>query len=99
MTSTHSTHLARWLSSFEIPVGVDNAHSMFYVFFKYDTETMFFLNCTPVRLLSCHNRRLQGCQIFFADYGQKPDKNSQNDSFLKKLWPKSQSVLTMIISS
>jgi len=43
---------------------------MFYVFFKYDTETMFFLNCTPVRLLSCHNRRLQGCQIFFAACGQ-----------------------------
>jgi len=40
----------------------------------------------------------QGCQIFFAAYGQNPDKNGQNVCFFK-LWPKSQDVLTMIISS
>jgi len=40
----------------------------------------------------------QGCQIFFAAYGQNPDKNGQNGCFLKKLWRKSQNVLTMVIS-
>jgi len=39
---------------------------MFYVFFKYDAETMFFLNCIPVRLLSCHNRRLARLKITFG---------------------------------
>jgi len=33
----------------------------------------------------------QGCQIFFA-------ANGQNGCFLKNLWPKSQNVLTMVIS-
>jgi len=35
--------------------------------------------------------RHQDCQIFFVDY-------DQNGCFLKTLWPKSQNILTMVIS-
>jgi len=41
----------------------------------------------------------QGCQIFFIAYDKNPDKNFQNDCFLKKLWPKSLIVLTIVISA
>jgi len=40
----------------------------------------------------------QDCQIFFLAYGQNPDRNGQNGCLLKKLWPKSKYVLTMVIS-
>ena len=40
----------------------------------------------------------QGCQIIFAAYGQNPDKNGQNGCFQKKLQPKSQKFLTIVIS-
>jgi len=40
-----------------------------------------------------------GCQIFIAACGQNPDKKWPKWLFFEKLWPKSQNVLTMIISS
>jgi len=39
----------------------------------------------------------QGCQIFFIAYGQNLDKKWPKWLFLKKLWPKSQNVLSLTI--
>jgi len=39
-----------------------------------------------------------GLPDFFRSSWQNPDKNGQNGCFLKTLWPKSQDVLTMVIS-
>jgi len=35
---------------------------------------------------------------FFSAYGQNPGKNGQNGCISKRLWPKLQNILTVVIS-
>ena len=65
-------------------------------FFKF-VEMSFSVSvesCDVLRFVDL----IRVARFWFVVYGQTSEKNGQNCCFLKKLWPKSQYVLTMAIS-